>query len=90
MKDLPEGVPADAEHHIRSDFITHQKGAVSKLIPGKRLPDVEEFFCPSCGIDNPPPEHSVHATCRRCEMAWVSYGNSIYLWKRKPPLKVVV
>lgn len=74
-------LPKEAERFTRSDFITFKPGPASKILPRKSLPEVEEFFCPACGIDNPPPVSTADG-CRRCDLRWVAYGNALYLWRK--------
>ena len=74
-------IPDEAERFIRSEFVTIKPGGKSKVLPGRNLPKVEEFYCPACGIDNLPPDHGECAKCRQCNLSWVAYGNFLYLWK---------
>lgn len=74
-------IPPHAEEHLRNSFISWRQGAPSKILPGHRMPDAEEFFCPACGIENEPPRHGVFTKCGRCTLHWVCFGNSMHVWK---------
>jgi hypothetical protein len=73
--------PLDAEQHLRSDYVQHEPGPMSDIIPGKRLSSVEKFKCPLCCTDAPPPEHGHYTGCTSCDLKWVSFGNALYLWR---------
>lgn len=73
-------IPPYAEEHMRSDHVRLKPRKLSKLIPGKYLSPEEEFFCPSCGKENAPPEHNIPGGCG-CGLHWFCLGNSLQLWR---------
>lgn len=78
---MDEGIPAHAEMFNLSDFVSYKKGPPSKYIPSKRTADVQEFFCPACGIENPAPRHNKNSKCTRCDLQWIAVGNALSVWK---------
>ena len=76
-----DGIPAHAEMFNLSEFITLKEGPISKYLPGRRLPNVREFFCPACGLENPEPMHNKNSGCTRCDLKWMAIGNAFAVWK---------
>ena len=78
---VPPKIPPDAEHHVRSDFVTYKPAKPSALFPGRFLPREEEFKCPACGSPSEPPAHGQYSGCDHCVLRWVSFGNDLTMWR---------
>lgn len=73
-------IPANAEHLIRSDFVTMGPREPSVFAPGAKCASLERFECPGCH-DYARAEHGEPGRCS-CGLSWISFGNSLYVWRR--------
>jgi hypothetical protein len=73
-------IPKNAEHFLKSDFITPVDRGPSLIAPniGQILPD--KFHCPRCSVEMEEPEHGQLTTCLSCNLRMVAYGNSLRAW----------
>lgn len=76
-----DSIPANAEHHLVSDFLVEQPSKPSTLVKGLMVRQDPLFACPQCGALQSEPEHGHEGHCKKCDLKWISFGNGLDLWK---------
>ena len=67
------------EHHLLSDY-TYPVSGMSRIVPGKKITSEWRMRCPSCGYDQPEPEHGIETVCPKCGLHMQAWGNMLDLW----------
>lgn len=71
------------EHLIVADYNKKDGFAHSKLIPNLKVEKPNIFICPRCKTERKELKHGEMTKCDKCDLGFLCYGNSLYIWETK-------